>query len=103
MIGVVDLCTFINYIITSYRIYTVLYNMSTQISFTADKQLKEQALKKASHEGITLKTLLVYAMKGFVDGKITFGLTATQENAEEIYFQDKAIHAKAARLAKLLQ
>ena len=79
--------------------------MTTQISFTADPQLKERALKKASQEGISLKTLLVYAMKGFVDGKISFNITATpsEPTVEELYFKDKSIHTYAAQITKLLQ
>lgn len=78
--------------------------MSTQISFTADSKLKEQALEKASQNGITLKTLLVYAMKGFVDGKLSFQLTASVSEPilEELYFTDKQLHNKAQKLAKLL-
>ncbi len=51
--------------------------MTTQVTFTADKRLKDQALLKAKQEGIPLKTLFVYAMKGFVEGKISLGLETT--------------------------
>lgn len=79
--------------------------MSTQISFTADKQLKEKALKKATEEGITLKALLIYAMKGFVDGKLSFSLNAPDKTleVEELHFADKTLEIKAKKLAKLLR
>jgi len=56
--------------------------MTTQVSFTTDVELKNKALQKAKNEGITLKTLLVYAMKGFVDGKISLGLTFADSEPE---------------------
>lgn len=51
--------------------------MTTQVTFIADKSLKNKALLKARQEGIPLKTLFVYAMKGFVEGKISLGLETT--------------------------
>ncbi|MBI5412593.1 hypothetical protein HZA43_05505 [Candidatus Peregrinibacteria bacterium] len=48
--------------------------MITQVSFVADKNLKDQALEKARREGITLKAFLVQAMKGYVEGKISLSL-----------------------------
>ncbi|MEK7672405.1 MAG: hypothetical protein AAB373_00830 [Patescibacteria group bacterium] len=80
--------------------------MTTQVSFTTDMDLKEKTLEKAKREGITLKALLVYAMKGFIDGKISLGLVIPNENepdVEEIFFDDKQINLKAAKLAKLLK
>ena len=78
--------------------------MTTQVSFTADKDLKNRALEKAKSQGITLKALLTYAMKGFVDGKISLSIdTSDQEpEVEELFFDDQKLNATAAILAKLL-
>ena len=79
--------------------------MTTQVSFTADENLKNMALQKAKDEGITLKTLFIYTMKSFVEGKISLGIkmTETEPDVEEISFEDKFINEKAAKLAKLLK
>jgi len=78
--------------------------MTTQVSFTADLDLKKMALEKAKREGITLKTLLIYAMKGFVEGKISLGIEATNKvpDVEPINFTDAAVNEKAEKLAKQL-
>ena len=77
--------------------------MRTQVSFTTDEELKNKALKKAKSQGISLKTLLVYAMKSFVEGKIGLSLEPLEEpEIEEMHFDDKAINAKAKKLARLL-
>jgi hypothetical protein len=78
--------------------------MTTQVSFVTDNYLKDQALEKARREGITLKTLLIYAMKAFVEGKISLGIQASGSNneIEELNFSDSDINEKAAKLAKLL-
>ncbi|MEK7524243.1 MAG: hypothetical protein AAB588_04420 [Patescibacteria group bacterium] len=79
--------------------------MTIQVSFTADENLKNKAMEKAKNEGITLKTLFVYAMKGFVDGKIALSLGASESEpeVEAVVFSDKKINIKAAKLAKLLK
>jgi len=78
--------------------------MTSQVSFTADNELKKKALEKAKKEGISLKTVLVYSMKAFVEGKIQFGvLTQDEQIVEEINFNDPQILEKAAKLAKLLK
>ncbi|MDO8626537.1 MAG: hypothetical protein Q7K39_03750 [Candidatus Magasanikbacteria bacterium] len=78
--------------------------MYTQVTFTAEKNLKNQALRKAKNEGYPLKTVLVYALKGFVNNQITFGLTErdTEPEVELIKFTDKKLKSKAAKLARLL-
>ena len=77
--------------------------MVTQVTFTADQDLKNRALEKAKSEGITLKAILVYSMKGFVEGKINFGLIQSQEpEAEELHFKNPSLYKKALKLAKLL-
>jgi hypothetical protein len=79
--------------------------MITQVSFTTDQYLKDQALEKAKQEGITLKTLFIYTMKSFVDGKISLGIEVNEKEPEieEIVFADKSLNVKAAKLAKLLK
>ena len=77
--------------------------MTSQVAFTADTELKNKALEKAKHEGITLKTLFVYSMKAFVDGKIKLGIISDEEPmVEEVIFDSKTVDAKAKKLAKLL-
>jgi len=42
-------------------------------------------------------------MKGFVEGKINFGLIQSQEpEAEELHFKNPSLYKKALKLAKLL-
>ncbi len=79
--------------------------MLSQVTFTTHNELKKQALFKAKQEGLSLKTVLVYALKGFVTGEISFGLntTHTEPEIEEMYFSDPSIYAKAKKLAKLLR
>lgn len=79
--------------------------MTTQVSFTADSTLKNLALEKAKNEGITLKALLTYAMKAFVEGKISLSLGAhhSEPDVEELFFTDKDLNAKATKLAQLLK
>lgn len=78
--------------------------MTSQVSFTADNDLKQKALDRAKKEGVSLKTVLVYSMKAYVEGKIQFGiLTEDKQIVEEVSFDDPQILAKAAKLAKLLK
>lgn len=78
--------------------------MITQVSFTTDAELKKKALQKAKKDGITLKTILVYSMKAYVDNKIHFGITdANEPEVEEVFFDDADIQRKAVRMEKLLQ
>lgn len=79
--------------------------MTTQVSFTADEDLKNKALQKAKDEGITLKTLFIYTMKGFVEGNVSLGIKIgeTESEVEELTFKSKSINTKAAKLAKLLK
>ncbi len=79
--------------------------MLSQVTFTTQNELKRQALAKAKQEGLSLKTVLVYALKGFVSGQIVFGLN-TGESEPEIVpmnFDDASINDKADKLVKLLK
>lgn len=79
--------------------------MQAQVSFTADENLKARALEKAKSEGITLKALLTFAMKNFVEGKIAFDLhaVADEPDVEEVFFQSASIQDNAKKIAALLK
>lgn len=78
--------------------------MRTQISFTTEERLKRKAQERAREEGITLKTLFIFSMKSFVDGKIKVGITAPQETeVEEFFIEDQDLRAKTKKLVKLLR
>lgn len=78
--------------------------MTSQVSFTADEELKTLALEKAKSQGITLKALLTYAMRGFVEGKISLSIATSEQEpeVEELFFEDKKLNTAATKLAKLL-
>ncbi|MEK7545077.1 MAG: hypothetical protein AAB551_03015 [Patescibacteria group bacterium] len=78
--------------------------MTSQISFTADNSLKQKVLEKTKREGLTLKAVLLYSMKAYLENQIRFGILHDQEvDVEEVFFDDKKIHSKARKLAKLLK
>ena len=79
--------------------------MLSQVTFTAQNELKKQALTKAKQEGLSLKTVLVYALKGFVSGQIVFGLNSGESESEiaPMDFDDPSINLKADKLIKLLK
>lgn len=79
--------------------------MTTQVSFTTDFDLKQQALEKAKSMGITLKAFLIFAMKGFVQDKLSLGLEMHDDepDVEEVIFNDPKIYEKAEKIAKLLK
>lgn len=56
--------------------------MITQIVFKADKSLKDEAMKKAQYEGVTLKAVLYNALKLYIDGKLHFGLHISEPDVE---------------------
>jgi antitoxin component of RelBE/YafQ-DinJ toxin-antitoxin module len=63
--------------------------MTTQVIFNLDKKLKDQAMKKARHQGIALSSILKMATQAFVDGDFKVGLlkeevfnTKTQKSIE---------------------
>ncbi len=53
--------------------------MTTQVIFKIDKKLKDQAMKKAQHQGIAFASILKLATKAFVDGHLTLGLVGSEE------------------------
>ena len=48
--------------------------MNTQVIFKIDKNLKNQAMRKAQNEGISFTTILKLATKAFVDNELNVGL-----------------------------
>lgn len=76
--------------------------MLAQISFTADEKLKEETMKKAKEKGITLKSLFIFSMEAFVNGKINIAIQPMEE-VEELHFDNSAINKKAEKLANLLK
>lgn len=79
--------------------------MKTQISFTANKNLKNLAMQKAKEEGITLKAFLTYSMKKYIEGKMKLDLITSDDEPEvaELNFNNKGIEQKAEKLARLLK
>lgn len=77
--------------------------MATQVSFTTDEVLKRKAMQKAKSEGVTLKAVLVQAMKGYVDGKMSFSLVATEPQIQEIQLRDPELEKAAKALALVLK
>lgn len=53
--------------------------MVTQVIFKIDKKLKDKAMAKAQHEGITLASILKLATKAFVDGDLSLGLIGSEK------------------------
>ena len=53
-----------------------------QITLKIDPILKEKTLSKVKKEGITLKALIVMAMKGYVQGDLFFGLRSKEEPSQ---------------------
>ena len=52
--------------------------MTTQVIFKIEKKLKEQAMKKAQSKGIALASMLKFATKAFVEGRLDVGLVGTE-------------------------
>lgn len=78
--------------------------MPAQVTFTTDQKLKKTALKKAKEDGITLKALLIFSMKSYVEGNIKIGLIPVEETQiEELFFADEALQDKAQKLHNLLK
>ena len=50
--------------------------MTTQVIFKIDKKLKEQAMKKAQHEGLAFAAVLKLATQAYVKGGLNVELVA---------------------------
>ncbi|MFH1534246.1 MAG: hypothetical protein ABID64_04935 [Nitrospirota bacterium] len=77
--------------------------MLSQISFTADEKLKKKTMEKAKEKGVTLKSVLIFSMEAFADGKINFGIIPPVGEVEELHFDSPSINKKAEKLANLLK
>ena len=80
--------------------------MLSQISFTADEQLKNATLKMAKERGITLKSVLIFSMEAFVNGKAKFGMIHDDDSGNEVKelsFTTPSILKNARKLANLLR
>lgn len=77
--------------------------MLTQISFTAEEELKKKAMQKAKAKGVTLKSVLIFSMEAFANDKIEVGLITSVADVEELYFDSPSIEEKSAKLAALLK
>lgn len=53
--------------------------MTTQVIFKIDKKLKEKAMAKAQHEGISFASVLKLATKAFVEGDLRLGLVGSEK------------------------
>ncbi|OGF26584.1 hypothetical protein A2477_01665 [Candidatus Falkowbacteria bacterium RIFOXYC2_FULL_47_12] len=72
--------------------------VTTQVTFKTEQTLKQQALRKAKQEGITLKALLTMAMRAYVNSRISVGF----QPATDPLFTDADVVAKANELGSLL-
>lgn len=65
-----------------YIIYTINFKLMakqmTQVIFKMDKELKEQAMKKAKSDGIPFSVVLKKAVEGFVRGTYKIELVGEQ-------------------------
>lgn len=53
--------------------------MITQVIFKIDKKMKEKAMAKAQHDGISFASVLKLATKAFVEGDLTLGLVGSEK------------------------
>lgn len=78
--------------------------MTTQIVFKADESLKNQAMKKAQSEGVTLKAVLYNALKLYIEGKLSFGLQINETETEiETIEVTPDIQKKMDKIGNLLE
>ncbi len=64
-------------------------------------------MEKAKKEGVTLKAILMYSMRKYIEGKMKLDLVSADEESEpeveELIFNNKELNLKAAKIAKLLE
>ena len=53
-----------------------------QITLKIDSVLKEKTISKVKKDGITLKALIIMAMKGCVQGDLSFGLYSKEKPSQ---------------------
>jgi len=69
-----------------------------QIVFKSNPELKDAALEKAKHEGVTLKAVLCMAMRAYVNDEMVMSMTRREEQWEQ---DDKPPTAKAPPKGKM--
>ncbi|MEK7136217.1 MAG: hypothetical protein AAB821_01360 [Patescibacteria group bacterium] len=57
----------------------IIYIMITQVVFKINKELKDQAMKKARQEGLAFGAVLKLATKAFVAGTLDVGLVVNEK------------------------
>ena len=60
----------------------IIRHEEIQIVFKSDPDLKDAALEKAKHEGMTLKAVLCSAMRAYVNDELVMGMTRREEQYE---------------------
>jgi hypothetical protein len=61
----------------------VIHHEEIQIVFKSDPELKDAALEKAKHEGMTLKAVLCSAMRAYVNDELVMKMSRREEEYEE--------------------
>lgn len=61
----------------------IIRHEEIQIVFKSDPNLKDAALEKAKHEGVTLKAVLCMAMRAYVNDEMVMGMYSREEQYEE--------------------
>lgn len=77
--------------------------MNTQVIFKTDKRLKQEAIKKAKIDGLTLRTVLSNLMKYYVEGKLNVGVHITSEPEVELIEVDTKTQKKMDEIGELLK
>lgn len=60
----------------------IIHHEEIQIVFKTSSDLKDAALEKAKHEGMTLKAVLTSAMRAYVNDELVMGMTQRKEEYE---------------------
>ncbi|MCK9351895.1 MAG: hypothetical protein WCT49_05830 [Candidatus Paceibacterota bacterium] len=78
----------------------VIRHEEIQIVFKSDPELKDAALEKAKHEGMTLKAVLCSAMRAYVNDELVMGMTRREEqyDQEEDLPNEKSPPIKAEKI-----
>lgn len=76
--------------------------MITQVVFKTDSSLKEEAMRKAQYEGVTLKAVLYNALKLYTEGKLNFGLQISEPDVE-ILDVTPGVQKKMDEIADILE
>ncbi|OHA88640.1 MAG: hypothetical protein A3C70_03520 [Candidatus Zambryskibacteria bacterium RIFCSPHIGHO2_02_FULL_43_14] len=65
--------------------------MTEQVIFKIDKKLKEQAMKKAKREGLSLSVVLKSAARAYVDDEFKVGISYSPQLIRAIRQSEKEI------------